>query len=267
MSETRQICTIKKIEASMGKITIEVDGKIMEAEQGVGANFQIGDHACLLTSMESNIGLVVALNAKESLEVKKKYESKAEEKTSINKLDPQNQVIPPDHQLEVEKFLDSKNIKDLIDLNREYINEPLVMDKVNKIFESVDEKEVEFCLRDIFPFVAIQTSKEHQDLKIKIFKKADVILSKKMVTDLTNREVHQYLSEKIDKISNKEEHDDFFRSLGFYLVRLKKIQMEKALSSKEMGAIFYPVYSHYIKKFKKEIIDDWIQVNSKNTLS
>ena len=76
----------------------------------------------------------------------------------------------------------------------------------------------------------------------------------------------EYLMEKIDRISNETEHKEFFKSLGYYLSRLKKIQMEKKFSSSKMGVIFYPIYSYYVKRFKKETIDSWIELSSSKGL-
>ena len=101
-------------------------------------------------------------------------------------------------------------------------------------------------------------------MKKEVYKKADEVLCRKLVNVQTNRDVHKYLMERIDRITNEKDHDEFFKSLGYYLDRLRKIQKEKSLSSSNMGVIFYPIYSHYLKRFKREGIDNWIQLRANN---
>jgi hypothetical protein len=260
MSVSSQVCRVVESEPTSRKILIELNGKLVKTEKLLGIDLRPGDFACYQTYNESNKTLVVALHPDEISELKKRNKSYINEGVPENQFVTLENAIASDDGNAVEKIfgIDFKNISKALDKDR--IKDPLILEKINAIFESIVEEVADKNIRDVFPVVAIQTSEEFFELKNKIYQKADEMLCRKLVNSQTNREVHQYLMDKIDRITNESEHKDFFKSLGYYLSRLKKIQVEKNLSSSKMGVIFYPIYSYYVQRFKKETIDSWIDL-------
>jgi len=259
MTVSSQVCRVVESEPTSRKILIELNGKLVKAEKLLGIDFRPGDFACYQTYDGSNKSLVVALHPNEISELKKRNQSSKEEVSAVNQSDSLvNEVATDDANIDKIFGVNYKNLSKALD--KERIKDPLILEKINIIFESIVEEEADKNIRDVFPVIAVQTSEEFLELKNKIYQKADEMLCRKLVNAQTNREVHQYLMDKIDRISNEKEHKEFFNSLGYYLSRLKKIQLERNLSSSKMGVIFYPIYSYYVQRFKKETIDNWISL-------
>lgn len=264
MSAVRQVCRVIESSPLNRKILVELNGKLIKTEKLLGLDFRSGDYACFQTYVGSERSLVVALNPNELEDFKANGQVKIEESVPLDFMATLNEIIPPDEDIVIEKFFGFKSSDFSISLNKDLIKDPFIIDRIKTIFEGVaTEEEMDNSLRDIFPVIAVQTNEEFQALKDKVFKKADEMLCRKMVNAQTNREVHKFLMNRIDNIDSEKEHIEFFKSLGYYLERLKKIQKENSFSSSKMGVIFYPIYSHYNKKFNRETFDNWIQLKVK----
>lgn len=266
MSVSSQICRVVESEPSSRKILIELNGKLLKTEKLLGIDLRPGDYACFQTYMGSDKSLVVALNPEELAEIKRKKELENKDGGQRKNLSALDKALATEDEI-VEDKLFGINFKEVADdLNKDRIHDPMILEKINSVFESSIEEEVDQNIRDVFPIIAVQTTEEFLELKKKIYQKADEMLSRKMVNVQTNREVHQYLMDKIDRITNETEHKEFFKSLGYYLSRLKKIQLEKNFSSSKMGVIFYPIYSYYVQRFKKDTMDNWIELRASKGL-
>ena len=264
MSVNRQICRVIESEAVNRKILIELNGKLLKTEKILGLDFRPGDYACFQTYDNSEKSLVVALNPDELLAVRLKKETDDEDYQN-DIVSPISQIIPHDQNVFIEKQFGLKISDFSRSLNKDLIKDPFIINRLKVVFENViDEQELDKGIKDIFPIIAIQSGVEFEEMKKEVYKKADEVLCRKLVNVQTNRDVHKYLMERIDRITNEKDHDEFFKSLGYYLDRLRKIQKEKSLSSSNMGVIFYPIYSHYLKRFKREGIDNWIQLRANN---
>lgn len=274
MASDRQICRVIESEPTTRKILVELHGKLIRTEKILGIDFRPGDYACIQTSSGSERSLVVALNPSELVELKRRgiNQPKTDMLEAILNGTNHEEVmiendVPPTETVIIENYF-GLNVKDFSNiLNKDMIKDPNIMAKIKLIFEGKLDSKNEKNIREVFPVVAIQDSSEYAEMKKKICSKADEVLIKRLVNIQTNREVHEYLLERIDRITNDADQQEFFKSLSFYLDRLRDIQKEKNFSSNKMGVIFYPIYRHYVRKFNRETIDQWIQLKAGRAFS
>lgn len=266
MSVTRQICRVIESDASSRKITVELNGNLIKTEKILGLDFRIGDFACLQSYVGSNKSLVVPLNSDEVYDLKNKKEATSK-KNLAGEYIPLGRIIPADEDIKVENYLGLDLVSISKKLSNDLAEDPFILERLQTIFDmNAPVEKLDSSLRDVFPLVAVQTNEEFQELKKNVYKKADEMLCRKLIYEQSNREVHEYLMDKIDNITSENEHTDFFKSLGYYLERLRNIQAEKGFSSSKMGVVFYPIYSHYVKRFNSYQIEKWIQLKSNNSL-
>ncbi len=266
---SRQICKIIKSDSTSRKIVVEVDGKVITTEKVIGLDFRPGDYACFQLFAGSGKSLVVALGPEEIKKIKGlKVEEHGLDKRALDEEkglsfpEPDTGFVPLDEEIFNQELADERKRSFL---DPDLITSPKVINRLRVLFEDyVEENEEEDCLKDIFPVVAVQNDPQYKPLQDSLFEKADQIILRKLVKEQSNRDVLHYFDDLVRNISSEEDHKKFFDSLGFYLNRLRKIQQQKRWSSEKMGVIFHPIYLSYIKKFKRDRMEEWIKTKSVN---